>query len=75
MDFIPVNTPLIGEIEKEKLIECIESGWISSEGPFVSKFEDNFSNRVSRKYGIACSSGSAALDLAISALRLKKDKK
>ena len=40
MDFIPVNTPLIGEIEKEKLIECIESGWISSEGPFVSEFEN-----------------------------------
>ena len=38
MDFIPVNNPLIGQIEKDKLIECIDSGWISSEGPFVSEF-------------------------------------
>tara|TARA_Y100001978_G_C23687463_1_gene432771 strand:- start:1063 stop:2205 length:1143 start_codon:yes stop_codon:yes gene_type:complete len=71
-NFIPVNVPYIGKREKELVMECLETGWISSEGPFVSKFEDNFSNRVSRKYGIACSSGSAALDLAISALRLKK---
>ena len=35
MDFIPVNEPLIDGNEKKYLIECIESGWISSEGPFV----------------------------------------
>ena len=70
MDFIPVNTPLIGEIEKEKLIECLDSGWISSEGPLVSEFEDRFSNIVDRKFGIAVSSGSAALDVAVAALEI-----
>ena len=39
--FIPVNEPLLGEREKELVLECIESGWISSEGPFVEKFEES----------------------------------
>ena len=66
--FIPVNEPLIGEREKELLIECIDTGWISSEGPFVEQFEDLFSSKVKRKYGISCSNGTAALEIAIRAL-------
>jgi len=66
--FIPVNEPLLGEREKELVLECIDSGWISSEGPFVEKFEESFSKKVNRKYGVACSSGTAALDLAIAGL-------
>tara|TARA_A100001388_G_C28769018_1_gene502637 strand:+ start:1131 stop:2249 length:1119 start_codon:yes stop_codon:yes gene_type:complete len=68
MDYIPVNTPLIGKLEKDKIIECIESGWISSEGPYVSEFEEKFCGIVKRKFGIAVSSGTAALDIAVAAL-------
>ena len=46
-------------------------GWISSEGPFVSEFEDKFSKKVNRKFGIACSSGTAALDIAMAALNIR----
>lgn len=67
---IPVNTPLLSGNEKKYLIECIETGWISSEGPFIRKFEEEFSQYVDRKYGIAVSNGSAALDIAIRALDL-----
>ena len=67
---IPVNTPLLNGRERELLIECIETGWISSEGPFVSRFEEEFSRRMGRKYGIAVANGSAALDVAVQALRL-----
>ena len=67
---IPVNTPHFSDREKDLLLECIESGWISSEGPFVAEFEDRFSNRVDREHGIAVSSGSAALDIAVAALEL-----
>src|SRR5262249_27037647 len=56
---IPVNTPLLNGRERELLIECIETGWISSEGPFVSRFEEEFSRRMGRKYGIAVANGSA----------------
>ena len=69
-EFIPVNEPLLGEREKELVLECINSGWISSEGPFVEKFEESFCKTVKRKYGISCSSGTAALDLAVSALKI-----
>jgi len=69
-DFIPVNEPVIGLREKELVMECLNTGWISSEGPFVSQFEEVFSHRVGRKYGIACSNGSAALDIAVAALEL-----
>lgn len=65
---IPVNTPLLDGNEKKYLLECIESGWISSEGPFIKQFEEMFSARVGRKHGIAVCNGTAALDLAIEAL-------
>ena len=52
---IPVNTPLLSGNELKYLTECIETGWISSEGPFISEFEKKFSTYVQRKYGIAVS--------------------
>ncbi len=69
-DFIPVNEPLLDGNEKKYLIECIETGWISSEGPFVKMFEERFAERVDRKYGIAVANGSVALDAAVVALGL-----
>ena len=65
---IPVNQPLLDGNEKKYLLECIDSGWISSEGPFVKRFEDAFAARVGRKHGITVSNGSAALDTAVAAL-------
>ena len=40
MSFIPVNEPLLNGNEKKYLCECIDTGWISSEGPFVKDFEN-----------------------------------
>ena len=68
MNFIPVNEPLLDGNEKKYLNECIDTGWISSEGPFVKKFEDQFSSTVGRKFGIAVANGSVALDAAVVAL-------
>lgn len=68
---IPVNEPLLDGNEKKYLIECIETGWISSEGPFIKRFEEGFAARVGRRHGIAVSNGSVALDAAIVALDLK----
>ncbi|TAH39140.1 MAG: DegT/DnrJ/EryC1/StrS family aminotransferase [Bacteroidetes bacterium] len=69
---IPVNTPLLDGNEEKYLIECIRTGWISSEGPFIKKFEDDFSAYVHRNHGIAVSNGSAALDIAVQALNLNQ---
>ena len=68
MNLIPVNEPLLDGNEQKYLAECITTGWISSEGPFVKRFESEFAARVDRKYGIAVSNGSGALDIAIAAL-------
>jgi len=65
---IPINEPLLKGNEKKYLMECIETGWISSEGPFVQQFEEIFSARVARNHGIAVSNGTAALDTAVAAL-------
>ncbi|WP_412467661.1 DegT/DnrJ/EryC1/StrS family aminotransferase [Pedobacter sp. KLB.chiD] len=70
MNPIPVNTPLLNGNELKYLTECIETGWISSEGPFISKFEKQFSAYIGRDHGIAVSNGSAALDIAIKALNI-----
>lgn len=68
MGFIPVNEPLLNGNEKKYLCECIDTGWISSEGPFVKEFENKMSAIVGRKYGIAVSNGTAALEVAVQAL-------
>lgn len=68
--FIPVNIPLVNGNEKKYLNECIDTGWISSEGPFVNQFEDQFASRVHRNYGVAVTNGTAALDVAVEALKI-----
>ena len=70
---IPVNIPLFAGNENQYLSECVRSGWISSEGPFVKRFEEEFSAFAQRKYGIAVSSGTAALDIALKSLDLGKN--
>ena len=70
--FIPVNVPKIFKQEKIYLKKCIDTGWISSEGKYVKKFEKNFSKYNKRIYGVAVSSGTAALDIAIKSLNLKR---
>jgi perosamine synthetase len=67
-DFIPVNVPLLEGNEKKYLAECIDTGWISSEGPFVKRFEEEFAARMGRKHGIAVTNGTAAIDAAVEAL-------
>ncbi len=62
---IPVNEPLLDGNEKKYLQECIDTGWISSEGPFVKTFEEEFARKVNRKFAISVCNGSVALDLAV----------
>lgn len=71
MDYIPVNEPVLDGNEKKYLIDCIDTGWISSEGSYVKDFEDGVASYVGRKYGIAVCNGTAAIDVAVAALELK----
>lgn len=72
-NFIPVNTPLLDGNEKKYLLECIETGWISSEGPFIKEFERKFAARMGRRHGIAVCNGTAAIDAAVEALGIGPD--
>ena len=67
---IPVNTPLFIGNEKKYLNDCIDSGWVSSEGQYVKKFEKALSGYYEKKYAVAVTNGSVALDLAVEALEL-----
>ena len=70
LEMIPVSVPLLDGNEEKYLAECIRTGWISSEGPFVNQFEEQFAGRIGRRFGVAVSNGSAALEAAVVALRL-----
>ena len=70
--FIPVNIPKLNKEEIKNINICLKTTWISSEGKFVKEFEKKFSSFNKRKYGIAVSSGTAALEVAIKSLNLKK---
>jgi perosamine synthetase len=65
---VPVNQPVLDGNERKYLLECIETGWISSEGPFVKKFETRMAARMNRRHAVAVTSGTTALDAAVEAL-------
>jgi len=65
---IPVNEPLLEGNERSYLNECIDTGWISSEGPFVERFEQAFARAVGRRECISVSNGTDALELAVRVL-------
>lgn len=54
--------------EADYLNECLETGWISSQGRFVNLFEENFNNYCHTNYSVATSNGTSALHLALLAL-------
>ena len=73
MNFIPVNTPLITKEDAKCVFETVKSGWISSSGKNIKLFENNLSKFVNRKFGCAVSNGTAALEIAVKSLGLKKN--
>jgi len=66
--FVPVNEPLLTGNEKKYLNQCIDTGWISSDGPFIREFEEKVATKVGRRHGVAVCNGSAALDVAVASL-------
>jgi perosamine synthetase len=70
--FISVNEPLLSGNEKKYLLNCLKKNQISSTGSYVELFEKKFALKVKRKYAIAVSNGTAALQIAFEALGIKK---
>ncbi|MGQ9468443.1 MAG: DegT/DnrJ/EryC1/StrS family aminotransferase [Nitrososphaerales archaeon] len=65
---IPVCEPSIGETELQYVTDCVRSGWISSKGEYMTKFEEAFSKYCGAKFGVSTSIGTAALHLALLAI-------
>jgi perosamine synthetase len=59
--FIPLSVPNLAGNEWQYVKECLDTGWISSVGSYVNKFEEAVANFVGAKYGISVMNGTAAL--------------
>ena len=64
---IPIFEPYFEGREKSYLSECINTGWISSQGTFIGDFEAAFAGYVGLPHGVATSSCTTALHLALAA--------
>ncbi len=66
--FIPVAEPVLGEKEKQYVLECLETSWISGSGKFVDAFEEMFADFCGVRHAVAIVNGTAALHVALLAL-------
>jgi perosamine synthetase len=69
----PLHEPLIGEQEKEYLSKCIDSGWVSYLGPFVTEFEERLATITGLPYAVSVSSGTTALELVMRAIDVNSE--
>src|SRR5882757_7410524 len=65
---IQVAMPHMNSDDFRSVLDAFISGWISSKGPYVNKFEADFSRFVGVRHGVAVSNGTVALHLALVAL-------
>ena len=67
---IPVSEPVLSENSYKYVLDCLDTGWISSGGKYLTKFEAEWSKYCGAKYGVAVSNGTTALQIAMKALQL-----
>lgn len=67
---IPVCEPLLNEKELDYVVDCIKTNWISSKGKYIEAFENGFAHYCGCEYGIATTSGTTALHLALASIGL-----
>lgn len=64
-DFIPLHEPTFNEKELEYVTDCVQTGWVSSVGAYVTKFEEDLAKFVGVKRAVAVVNGTAALHIAL----------
>lgn len=62
---IALAEPLIGDREVEYVLDAVRSGWVSSRGPYIERFERSFADLCGSRFAISTSNGTAALHLAL----------
>ena len=68
---IPVAAPVLDGREKEYVLECLSTSWISSNGRFIVEFEKAFADFCGVEHAVATNNGTTALHLALVSLGLK----
>ena len=66
--YLPVAEPKLGDTELRYVSECVLTGWVSSAGKFVKRFEEQLSEFCGTKFAVSSSSGTTALHLSLTAL-------
>ncbi len=66
--FLPIAAPIIGEREIAYVTDALRSGWVSSIGPYIDRFEEGFARYVGARHAVAVANGTVALHLALHAL-------
>lgn len=69
--FFPVSQPSIGEREIALVTDAVRSGWVSSIGEYIERFERMFAEFCGTEYAVAASNGTTALHLALACLGIK----
>ncbi|MBN9048443.1 MAG: LegC family aminotransferase [Rhizobiales bacterium] len=72
-DYLPLHEPEFGGNEKAYLLECIDSTFVSSVGQFVSRFESMLASRIGVRHAVACVNGTAALQVCLQAVGVRRD--
>jgi perosamine synthetase len=62
---VALHEPTFGGREREYLNDCIDTGWVSYAGPYVRKFEDALAQACDVSHAVAVSSGTVALQIAL----------
>ncbi len=70
-EFIPLSIPHLAGKEWDYIKDCLDTGWVSSVGSYVGKFESEFAQAVGTNHAVACVNGTAALHIALLVLGVK----
>ena len=70
---LPLHAPNFNTSEKNYLLKCLKSTWISSSGEYINKFEKKISQITGSKFAVACINGTSAIHTALNICGVKKN--
>lgn len=70
-EFVPLHEPIFNEKELEYVTDCVKTGWVSSVGAYVNRFEEDLAKMVGVKRAVAVVNGTAALHIALKVTGVK----
>ena len=72
LNSIPLLQPFIDKSEINNVLNCLQTGWLSSKGVYVKKFENKFTQFLGGGYAVSVTNGTAAIELGLASLGVGK---